>query len=624
MSIQTRYGVVDDETRQWLKDTVEKRVREELGKLRNEMVNVAMTANSRVVVKRGVQNIPKFGGEDVKGWFYKCEEFFRIDNVPDERKVSLISHHLFDIALVWHKKFLSIVDENVAWMSYKKAILLTFGNSFDGSSRVFSSSKSVEDLSLHSQLVDKLEELLVNNNRCEVNWKELNAHIRCFDEMPIMEILKQDTIAEYCDASVKESIELLASCDQEGFGEVVNLGEKVTDIKTTDEVIDDEKVSDDMKVKSVNSEILVMEDDGFVSDENISKLLLHKNNGSIVHRQKGFPLLGRYVDKRNVEGWEDEDKDLSVFDYDCDAYDLSIKALIGEKEFFVNKKQEENLDKVTPRFAHMSSQTRSWSSVLRTKDACKLGIISKNGKGNLTKNGANLGHLKFDIWKWPKRKKIDDTNCKFTYGKRQFDVWKWPRRKKERKGAKSHKCCVRCGVAGLGLIYSGQIRGKRVHKRDFVLEDQAGKSMEIEEKNIKQLKPLRSYKGLKTIDLAANILNSNKKKKYTHQLVHLIQCLDQDIYKLYISRLSDIFVVKLDESDDERVTGNGLKTKVAETSLDIEYLENFLVATSRLLKDWHGHYRAVTCLVLSMDLSRLISGARDGSVWVWSLLMLLD
>ncbi|KAL8216347.1 hypothetical protein R6Q57_023184 [Mikania cordata] len=45
------------------------------------------------------------------------------------------------------------------------------------------------------------------------------------------------------------------------------------------------------------------------------------------------------------------------------------------------------------------------------------------------------------------------------------------------------------------------------------------------------------------------------------------------------------------------------------------------VATGRLLKKWHGHYRAVTCLVFSMDQSLLISGAEDGSVRVWSLLM---
>ncbi|GJR56207.1 hypothetical protein Tco_1406728 [Tanacetum coccineum] len=61
MSIQTRCSFVDDETRQWLKDTIAKRMTKELRKLRNEMVNMAMTANNGVVVKRGMQNIPKFG-----------------------------------------------------------------------------------------------------------------------------------------------------------------------------------------------------------------------------------------------------------------------------------------------------------------------------------------------------------------------------------------------------------------------------------------------------------------------------------------------------------------------------------------------------------------------------------
>ncbi|GKD84975.1 hypothetical protein Tco_1356129, partial [Tanacetum coccineum] len=34
------------------------------------------------------------------------------------------------------------------------------------------------------------------------------------------------------------------------------------------------------------------------------------------------------------------------FDYDCEVYDLSTKPLLGDKEFFVNKKQEEDLDKI--------------------------------------------------------------------------------------------------------------------------------------------------------------------------------------------------------------------------------------------------------------------------------------
>ncbi|KAI8549932.1 hypothetical protein RHMOL_Rhmol06G0063600 [Rhododendron molle] len=48
------------------------------------------------------------------------------------------------------------------------------------------------------------------------------------------------------------------------------------------------------------------------------------------------------------------------------------------------------------------------------------------------------------------------------------------------------------------------------------------------------------------------------------------------------------------------------------------------VPTGRLLRKWHAHYRAVTCLVFSDDQSLLISGAEDGAVRVWSLLMIFD
>ncbi|XP_015572519.2 protein ROOT INITIATION DEFECTIVE 3 isoform X1 [Ricinus communis] len=48
------------------------------------------------------------------------------------------------------------------------------------------------------------------------------------------------------------------------------------------------------------------------------------------------------------------------------------------------------------------------------------------------------------------------------------------------------------------------------------------------------------------------------------------------------------------------------------------------VATGRLLKKWRAHYRAVTCLVFTEDDSFLVSGSEDGSVRVWSLLMMFD
>ncbi|KAK4722754.1 hypothetical protein R3W88_012987 [Solanum pinnatisectum] len=48
------------------------------------------------------------------------------------------------------------------------------------------------------------------------------------------------------------------------------------------------------------------------------------------------------------------------------------------------------------------------------------------------------------------------------------------------------------------------------------------------------------------------------------------------------------------------------------------------VATGKLLKKWHAHYRAVTCLLFNDDQSLLISGSEDGSVRVWSLIMVFD
>ncbi|GKA39869.1 hypothetical protein Tco_0732462 [Tanacetum coccineum] len=260
---------------------------------------------------------PKFGGEDVRGWLYKCEQFFEIDQVSDPHKVQLASIHLYDTASLWHRQFVKLMGENASWNLFKEAILLRFGSAYDA----------------------YMKEMIEVENR-----------------------IVEDVVVE----TVKELVEV------------------------ENEVIDDGKVSDDIKVKnrkSGDSEFLVMEDDGFVSDEYISKLFLHKNNGSMVHRQKGLHLLGRYVDMRYLEGWEDEDKDLNVFGYDCEVYDFYTKALLGEKEFSVTKKQEEELDKINK----------------------KLSVVNDmNYEGN-------LGHFKFDIWKWPKRKKIDDTHCKFNH-----------------------------------------------------------------------------------------------------------------------------------------------------------------------------------------------------------------
>ncbi|GJU24350.1 retrotransposable element Tf2 [Tanacetum coccineum] len=50
-------------------------------------------------------------GDDVKGWIFTCEQFFFIDEIPENQKVKLISVHLFDTALLWHRQFIRLNRE---------------------------------------------------------------------------------------------------------------------------------------------------------------------------------------------------------------------------------------------------------------------------------------------------------------------------------------------------------------------------------------------------------------------------------------------------------------------------------------------------------------------------------
>ncbi|GJW14001.1 hypothetical protein Tco_0018134 [Tanacetum coccineum] len=73
----------------------------------------------------------KFSGDDVNGWIFRCEQFFSIDDIPENQKVKLISVFLFDTTLVWHKQFIRLNGENVSWNVYKTGILQRFGTVYD-------------------------------------------------------------------------------------------------------------------------------------------------------------------------------------------------------------------------------------------------------------------------------------------------------------------------------------------------------------------------------------------------------------------------------------------------------------------------------------------------------------
>ncbi|GKE21329.1 hypothetical protein Tco_1432841 [Tanacetum coccineum] len=68
-------------------------------------------------------NTGGFQGDNVRDWAFKCDQFFAVDNTPEGEKVKIVSVHLDDKALLWHRQFVKIIGDNVGWEMYKTAII---------------------------------------------------------------------------------------------------------------------------------------------------------------------------------------------------------------------------------------------------------------------------------------------------------------------------------------------------------------------------------------------------------------------------------------------------------------------------------------------------------------------
>ncbi|XP_022008221.1 uncharacterized protein LOC110907566 [Helianthus annuus] len=66
---------------------------------------------------------PKFNGDDVEGWMYKCEHFFSIDETPEKYKVRYAAVHLEGRALQWHQGFMKSTGKqigDITWDEYTR------------------------------------------------------------------------------------------------------------------------------------------------------------------------------------------------------------------------------------------------------------------------------------------------------------------------------------------------------------------------------------------------------------------------------------------------------------------------------------------------------------------------
>ncbi|XP_022019619.1 uncharacterized protein LOC110919665 [Helianthus annuus] len=83
------------------------------------------------LARLGRLDFPKFNGEDVDGWIYKCNHFFLVDKTPEQSKVQFAIVNLEGLALRWHQGFVASQDrpiEAIPWADYVRSITARFSD----------------------------------------------------------------------------------------------------------------------------------------------------------------------------------------------------------------------------------------------------------------------------------------------------------------------------------------------------------------------------------------------------------------------------------------------------------------------------------------------------------------
>lgn len=75
---------------------------------------------------------PKFDGNDLKSWLYKCNQFFELDHVSDSHRVKLAAIHMEGKALLWHQTYMKrLKNITPTWARYTEDIQVRFGELYD-------------------------------------------------------------------------------------------------------------------------------------------------------------------------------------------------------------------------------------------------------------------------------------------------------------------------------------------------------------------------------------------------------------------------------------------------------------------------------------------------------------
>ncbi|GJY23222.1 gypsy/ty3 retroelement polyprotein [Tanacetum coccineum] len=139
LSIGTIAAIVDDATRQSLNDLVHKLVNTGVDRLIQDLLS-QWPESSNAGNNRILENV---------------------DNIAEDCKVNLVSIHLFDLALMWHKQFVKFMRDNVDWNVYRRAMLKRFDVAYDDP---LGEIKNLKQTNTMQEYIDAFDRLL-----CRIN-----------------------------------------------------------------------------------------------------------------------------------------------------------------------------------------------------------------------------------------------------------------------------------------------------------------------------------------------------------------------------------------------------------------------------------------------------------------------
>ncbi|PKI34771.1 hypothetical protein CRG98_044838, partial [Punica granatum] len=155
----------------------------------------------------GKLEFPRFCGDGVREWLYRCEQFFEVDETPDNVKLKLVVIHLEGRALQWHQSYvrsLGVEGKSMGWNEYVAAVVSRFGDT--GYEDSMTDLKNLKQLGAVQDYMDEFDALL---NKVSITESDALSHflggLRTEIQLPIR-MFHPTTLAQaYSLAKLQES-----------------------------------------------------------------------------------------------------------------------------------------------------------------------------------------------------------------------------------------------------------------------------------------------------------------------------------------------------------------------------------------------------------------------------------